>query len=67
MIFREFKYNRPDYDTIKAEYQKAINVLKSDASLNEVLKTIREFNKFVDDVESDFSLCEIRYTLNTTD
>lgn len=67
MTFSNFKYTRPDYDKIKTEYQKAIDVLNSDANLDEVLKTIRELNKFVDDIDSDFSICQIRYTLNTTD
>ena len=67
MKFNEYKYERPNLENIKCEFEKAINVIKTSNSVEDVIKVIDEINKLKEDIDTAMSLCSIRYTVNTND
>ena len=67
MKFNEYKYERLNLENIKCEFEKAINVIKTSNSVEDVIKVIDEINKLKEDIDTAMSLCSIRYTVNTND
>ena len=50
MKFNEYKYERPNLENIKCEFEKAINVIKTSNSVEAVIKIIDEINKLKEDI-----------------
>ena len=67
MKFSEYKYERINVEVCKEELAKATEVIKTSCDFDEVINTINNINKMKKDVDTSFTLCSIRYSINTTD
>ena len=67
MKFNEYKYERPNLENIKYEFEKAIEIIKTSKSIDEVISAIEKTNKLREDIDTAINLCYIRYTVNTND
>ena len=67
MKFRDYKYERLNYDKIKVEFEELIKNLDNSNSFKEVKKYIQEINKIRNDISTMSNLVSIRYSINTND
>lgn len=67
MKFSEFKYERPNYEKLKEEFENMISNIKSSNSMQEQYKYISKINEIRGDISSLKSIAMIRYTINTED
>ena len=67
MTFNEYKYQRPNLETIEKEFKKAVEIIENSNDLDEVINTIKHINHVRDDFESMQSLASIRNTIDTLD
>lgn len=67
MTFNEYKYQRPNLETIEKEFKKAVEIIENSNDLDEVISTIKHINHVRDDFESMQSLASIRNTIDTLD
>lgn len=66
MKFRDFVYERPNYDDINREMGILIENLKK-ATGDTVVKIAKELNQINSDISSMAQLCNIRHSINTND
>ncbi|MDF0479827.1 M3 family oligoendopeptidase [Vagococcus sp. PNs007] len=66
MKFRDFVYERPNYDEINRKMSRLIEELKSETG-ETVVKIAKELNQINSDVSSMAQLCNIRHSINTND
>ena len=67
MTFNEYKYQRPNLETIEKEFKKAVEIIENSNDLDEVINTIKHINHVRDDFESMQSLASILNTIDTLD
>lgn len=67
MKFREYKYERPDFNQAKTEFESIIEKFENAKSGLEQIKLIEQSFKFFDDIDSMATLVSIRNSINTKD
>lgn len=67
MRFKDFKYERPNYDLIKETLTNLIQTLKNSSDIKEQKKLIHEINAIRNNISSMSSIANIRHTINTED
>ncbi len=64
--FGDIKYERPDYDKLRAKLQETIDVVNKSSDEKEITEAIRDFNKEKEHAETMTCLALIRYYLDGT-
>jgi M3 family oligoendopeptidase len=67
MTFSNFKYERPDVDTLKQTLEKLINQLKDENTLEQEISAIKSYYKLSEDYDTMAQLVGIRNSVNTKD
>src|SRR5690554_852257 len=67
MKFREYKYERPDFNQAKTEFESIIEKFENAKSGLEQIKLIEQSFKLFDDIDSMATLVSIRNSINTKD
>ena len=67
MKFKDFKYERPDYEKVKDKFKTLVKQMEVSQSYEELKKNIDEINTLRNHVESMSTLVSIRYSINTED
>lgn len=67
MTFEEYSLHIPSLKKVEKKVNDLISAFKDAKSSDEALKIIKKFNKFSDDLQTDFVIISIRYSLNTND
>lgn len=67
MLFKDFVYQRPDFDAIALDCAKTTDIILNCEDLSKVFETIDEFNTKRGHFMSMQSIASIRHTINTTD
>lgn len=67
MKFSEYRYERPNMETVAAGCKEKIAAIRSAGSFPEQAEAVAAFNKLRGDVESMFQLAYIRHSVNTAD
>lgn len=67
MTFNEYPFKVPNLKTIEAKFIKLLEELKNSTDANEALKSIKKWNKYSQDLETQFSIIYVLYSLNTND
>ena len=67
MVFKDYKYIRPDLELLKNKFNKEINVIKENKDLNRVITSINNINKLRNDFDTMEQLCSIRNSINSLD
>lgn len=67
MKFKDFKYERPNYDLIKETLTNLMQNLKASTDIQEQKHLIHEINAIRNNVSSMSSIANIRHTINTED
>ncbi|MGL5024301.1 MAG: M3 family oligoendopeptidase [Cetobacterium sp.] len=67
MKFKDFKYERPNYDLIKETLTNLMQNLKASTDIQEQKHLIHEINIIRNNISSMSSIANIRHTINTED
>lgn len=67
MKFNDFKYKRPDYDSIKVEFKDLVKDMNDSQTYEELRSNIDKINKIRNHIQSMSTLVSIRYSINTQD
>ena len=67
MKFKDFQYQRPDVEAIKAKYVQVMADFKAASSAQTQAEIIKQVFSLVDEVDTMAELVSIRYSLNTQD
>lgn len=67
MKFNEFKYERPNYEQVKVEFEKLVKDIQQATKYEDLKKYINELNKLRNHIQTMSTLVSIRYSINTTD
>lgn len=67
MKFKDFKYERPNYDLIKETLTNLMKNLKASTDIQEQKHLIHEINAIRNNISSMSSIANIRHTINTED
>lgn len=67
MKFKNFKYERPNYDSIKENLTSLMQNLKNSTDIQEQKKLIHEINAIRNNISSMSSISNIRHTIDTKD
>ncbi|MGL5278526.1 MAG: M3 family oligoendopeptidase [Cetobacterium sp.] len=67
MKFKNFKYERPNYDLIKETLTNLMQKLKVSVNIQEQKNLIHEINTIRNNISSMSSIANIRHTINTED
>ncbi|MEG0163903.1 M3 family oligoendopeptidase [Anaerorhabdus sp.] len=67
MKFKEFKYERPDYDQVKGQLDTLQNELKECSDVNSFMEIFDKINQIRSHVQTMASLSSTRYSINTAD
>ncbi|MCQ8212824.1 M3 family oligoendopeptidase [Cetobacterium somerae] len=67
MKFKDFKYERPIYDSTKEKINNLIGTLKNSKDIQEQKNIVNEINHIRNHVSSMSSIAHIRHTINTED
>ena len=67
MKFQEMPYHRPDIEALKAAYETAAGALRKAASYPEARKAFFDLQAREEEMETMFSICSVRNTVDTTD
>ncbi|SEN32811.1 oligoendopeptidase, M3 family [Mesobacillus persicus] len=67
MKFEEYTYNRPDFNQLTADFEKALEGFKTSDSAEEQNEAMREINRLRNGVDTMFNICYIRHSINTND
>ena len=67
MKFKDFKYERPNYDLIKETLTNLMQNLKISTDIQEQKHLIHEINVIRNNISSMSSIANIRHTINTED
>ncbi|MEG0425749.1 MAG: hypothetical protein RR556_08450, partial [Cetobacterium sp.] len=65
MKFKDFKYERPNYDLIKETLTNLMQNLKASTDIQEQKHLIHEINTIRNNISSMSSIANIRHTINT--
>jgi len=67
MKFNDYKYVRPDVETVKKQYTTLIEKFNNSQSADEQHKVINEINNLSKEIDTMFNLVAIRHSVNTAD
>jgi len=67
MKFKDFKYERPNIQSIEIQYKDAIKKIAVGRTLDDVVLAIESINKVRSDFETMSTLCMVRHSIDTTD
>ncbi|MDY0210491.1 MAG: M3 family oligoendopeptidase [Acholeplasma sp.] len=67
MKFNDYKYQRPDMEKIKSDYEAKLETFKNASSSDDQIQLIKDVFKMMDEVGTMAQLVSIRYSLNTQD
>ena len=67
MNFSEFKYERPQFEKIQAEFQKLIKSLEESEGIDDALYAVKEINALRAEFETQQQIAYIRHTIDTED
>lgn len=67
MKFDEYKYVRPDIDTVKVHYTSLIEKFNNSESADGQYNVIKEINNLSKDIDTMLNLVAIRHSVNTAD
>lgn len=67
MKFSEFKYERPDYENIKLQFEILVKKIEQAASYGELRASMDDVNKLRNYVQTMDTLVSIRHSINTED
>lgn len=67
MKFNEYKYERPNFETISQEFKRLVETIQNSEAFLDALQAIKQLNKIQDEVYSMMALGYIRHTLDTRD
>ncbi|MGB5823861.1 MAG: M3 family oligoendopeptidase [Proteocatella sp.] len=67
MKFSEFKYERPDYENIKLQFETLVKNIEQAASYEELKAFMNDVNKLRNHVQTMNTLASIRHSINTED
>jgi len=67
MKFSEFKYERPDYENIKLQFEILVKKIEQAASYGELRAYMDDVNKLRNHVQTMDTLVSIRHSINTED
>lgn len=65
--FKDYKYERPDLDSLSEEFEKLIREFKDAQSAKEQNEVIKKINKIRNNIETMASLVSIRHSIDTRD
>ncbi|MGO1043992.1 M3 family oligoendopeptidase [Clostridioides difficile] len=65
MKFSEFKYERPNYDSIKKEFLKCVEEIDNSCCYDEQQENIHKINLLRNKIETLSNIASIRYSINT--
>ncbi|MCC0657207.1 M3 family oligoendopeptidase [Clostridioides sp. ES-S-0123-01] len=65
MKFSEFKYERPNYDSIKKEFLKCVEEIDNSCCYDEQQENIHKINFLRNKIETLSNIASIRYSINT--
>ncbi|MCC0642790.1 MULTISPECIES: M3 family oligoendopeptidase [unclassified Clostridioides] len=67
MKFSEFKYERPNYNSIKKEFLKCVEEIDNSCCYDEQQENIHKINLLRNKIETLSNISSIRYSINTLD
>ncbi|MFS0861900.1 M3 family oligoendopeptidase [Fredinandcohnia sp. 179-A 10B2 NHS] len=67
MKFKDFTYERPSIENVKAQMKQLIKSFQEAANAEQQISTIKKINKFREEYDSAQMIAHIRHTLDTTD
>ena len=67
MKFKDFVYERLNYEDLKKEYEEKLARFKNAKDKDEYMAIFKEINEFRGHVSSMQTICSIRHTINTAD
>jgi M3 family oligoendopeptidase len=67
MNFKEYKYTRPDIDTIRIQYQSLIEKFNNSKTADEQCNIINEINNLSKNIDTMMNLVAIRHSIDTSD
>ena len=67
MKFKDFKYERLEYEDLKKEYEEKLEKLKCAQNKDVYMNCFEEINEFRGHIDSMRTICSIRHTINTAD
>lgn len=67
MKFNDFKYERPDFEQVKKEFESIIETFKASKSGQEQIQLVENSFKLFDEIDSMSTLVSIRNSINTKD
>ncbi len=67
MKFKDYLYQRPNIDEIKAKYEASIEQFRNAKDAKTQIEVIKSVFKIYDEVDTMQQLVSIRYSLNTQD
>lgn len=67
MKFNEYKYERPDVQTVSKEIEEQAKLLENAKSLEEAVNAVRKANEIGDHFGTMETICSIRNSINTID
>lgn len=67
MKFNEFKYERPNFETTRAEIDKLLNDLSNSKTKEEFINIFKEINVIRGHINTMATLCSVRNSINTSD
>ncbi len=65
--FSEFEYRRPDFESIKSEFDSLLEKFKTAESYETQDEVMKKINSIRSEVESMMSICHVRHSVNTLD
>lgn len=67
MKFKDFVYERPQYDRFKAEVENQVEALKASQTAEEQIDLAKVVHKLMNEVDTQYNIAYVRYTINTKD
>lgn len=67
MKFSEFKYERPNYEENKERFVEIVRKIHKSSTYKEQKEYIQELNKLRNNIETMYTICSIRNSINTED
>ncbi len=67
MKFNDYKYVRPDIDSLKTKFTDLISKFNNAESADEQYNVVKEINLIIKDIDTMYNLVKIRNSINTAD
>lgn len=67
MKFSEYKYERPELESVQQQYAEYIEKLSQAKDADEFMQVFKEMNQFRNHITSMMTISSLRYTINTAD